>query len=568
MLPRLLILVLLFLPPSAHSLPCGANEILLRNRTCHCPFLKFNGLCMRRRFQTTFNATLETLYAASRHLLQSDQPLLLTVDASNAEAMRALAEAMGGALSSAGTVVTRVVDAADALVGGDASATLELTNVTISADTGRLVLTLDCRYPLADYFFLYMHLGNATPPCPPFDAANLCCHGRMGAEFVAGDGVDCTSNDPLGALDRFVGLWGGAYLSDDRQQLQLSVDLARVPSHLVLPEGGRVYRLGVGMVVFGKLAQNTEARVELALSPTTVATSFGAFQYSGVEYSRLQLEGCGGAVFAHLTVKAVPRVEAVQTLRLQTWDGGSWLAPNCSDGVAVRLGASRLSGCNVSLGADGLVDIYLALPPGPVNRTTAVYALLRRASVLTRVVAKTDDAVLDHCTAPTVIDVMGHNAFTIRVAQGGETKYEGPLQTVQLTDVAALTITVLSSSPLYRYSLDNVSVVYSLVDAARILALMPDGAVTPALERLCDAGAVCLIEDLLLGGVCQTGEKCEAQGDATFLMPLYPWGGATLTNGTYTVMVAQIREELLSSPDRNETRPAPFSVRRLMQWLF
>ena len=67
--------------------------------------------------------------------------------------------------------------------------------------------------------------------------------------------------------------------------------------------------------------------------------------------------------------------------------------------------------------------------------------------------------------------------------------------------------------------------------------------------------------------MCQTGEKCEAQGDATFLMPLYPWGGATLTNGTYTVMVAQIREELLPPPSSPERNATPL-VRRLMQWLF
>jgi hypothetical protein len=558
------LLLLILLPPSAAAKPCVANEILLRNQTCYCPFLKFNGLCMRRRFQTTFNATLETLYSASRHLLLSEQPLLLTVDASNEEAMRALAEALGN-VRSVGTVVTRVVDATDILVGGDASATLELTNVTTDAES-QMTLTLDCRFPPSDYFFLYMHLGTKTPPCPPFDAQNLCCHGRMGAaEFVAADGVDCTSHDPFEALDQFVGLWSGAYLSDDRQQMQLSLDLSRVP-YTAEGNGARVYRVGVGMVVFGKLAQNTEARVELVLNSSTVATSFGSFQYSGIEYSRLQLEGCGGSVFAHLIVKA-RGIDSVQTLRFQTWDGGSWLAPNCSEGVAVWLGANRLSGCNVSLG-DDFVDIYMALPPGPVNKTTTVYALLRRASVLTRVVAKTDDGILNHCSAPTIIDVMGHNAFTIRVAQGGEVKYEGPLQTVQLTDVAALTVAVLSRSPLYRYTLDNVSVVYSLVDSARILALMPDGQVTTELERLCNSGTVCLIEDLLLGGVCQTGEKCEAQGDATFLMPLYPWGGATLTNGTYTVMVAQIREELLEPPQSTSQHNATPLVRRLMQWLF
>ena len=544
------------------ALPCGANEILLRNRTCYCPFLKFNGLCIRKRYQATFNTTLETLYSASRHLLLSEESLLLTVDASNEEAMLALAEALDS-LRSVGTVVTRVIDATDILVGGDASATLELTNVTTNATW--MTLTLDCRYPPVDYFFLYMHLGSATPPCPPFDSQNLCCHGKMGfSEFVTADGVDCTSHDPFGPLDQFVSMWNGAYLSDDKQQLQVSLDLATVP--FTLEGGARVYRVGLGMVVFGKLAQNTEARVELVLNSTVVATSFGAFQYSGVEYSRLQLEGCRKSVFAHLVIKA-SGVQSVQSLHFQTWDGGNWQAPNCSEEGVVWLGANRLSGCNVSINED-FVDIYLALPQAPVNHTTAVYVLLRRGSVLTRVVAKTDDTVLNHCSAPTIIDVMGHNAFTIRVSQGGEVKYEGPLHTVQLTNVAALTVSIKSLSSLYSYTLDNVSVVYSLVEASRILTLMPDGRVTPELERLCDSGTICLIEDLLLNGVCQTGEKCEVQDDGTFLMPLYPWGTATLTNGTYTVMVAQIREDLLlpslqGNPTNNST-----IMRRLMQWLF
>ncbi len=77
---------------------------------------------------------------------------------------------------------------------------------------------------------------------------------------------------------------------------------------------------------------------------------------------------------------------------------------------------------------------------------------------------------------------------------------------------------------------------------------------------------MCLIEDLLLGGVCQTGEKCEVQGSSLFLMPLYPWGKATLRNGTYTVMVAQIRETLVQN---NDTNPPPHTImRRLLSWLF
>ena len=557
---RLILLLLFLLPPCASS-PCGANEILLRNRTCYCPFLKFNGQCMRRRFQTTFNATLDSLYSASRHLL-SASPMLLTVDASNEEAMRALAASLGN-LRSIGTVVTRVVDSADALVSGDASATLEITNVTVdSATKSLLTVTLDCRFPVRDYFFLYMHLGSATPPCPPFDSDNLCCHGDMGArEFVTSAGVDCTSHDPFGALDEFVGLWDGEYLSDDKQQIQLTVDLSQPGVPSTIEGNARVYRIGIGMVVFGRLAQNTEARVELVLNSSVMATSFGAFQYSGVQYSRLQLEGCGGVVFAHLVIK-MSGVQAIQNLRFQTWDGGNWLAPNCSNGT-VMLGVNRLSGCNVSLGAD-FVDIYVALNRAAINRTTAVYVLLQRASVLTRVVAKTDDAVINHCSAPTVINVTGHNAFTVRVAQGSQIKYEGPLQLVQLTDVAALTVSIVSQSVLYSYSLDNVSVVYSLVDAAQILALMPNGQMTPELERLCDAGNVCLIEDLLINGVCQTGEKCEVQGNGIFLMPLYPWGAATLKTGTYTVMVAQIKETLLSAPKQNSSSV----MRRLMQWLF
>ena len=72
------------------------------------------------------------------------------------------------------------------------------------------------------------------------------------------------------------------------------------------------------------------------------------------------------------------------------------------------------------------------------------------------------------------------------------------------------------------------------------MAVLPQ--ITPQLEQLCETGAVCLIEELLLNGVCQTVEKCEAQPAGLFLMPLYPWGRATLKADTYTVMVAQIRE--------------------------
>jgi hypothetical protein len=184
--------------------------------------------------------------------------------------------------------------------------------------------------------------------------------------------------------------------------------------------------------------------------------------------------------------------------------------------------------------------------------------------VLTRVVAKTDDVILNHCNAPIVIDTATNpnDAFTIQVMQGAQMKYSGPLKTVQLTDVAALTLSIVSHSPMYAYAFDNISVVYSLVDAAQIMALMPDGQVTKQLEARCESGAVCLIEDLLIGGVCQTTEKCEVQGDSLFLMPLYPWGKASLRNGTYTVMVAQIRETLVHNAEKSTM------MRRLLGWLF
>jgi hypothetical protein len=44
------------------------------------------------------------------------------------------------------------------------------------------------------------------------------------------------------------------------------------------------------MMVFGKLAQNTESRVEFQLNSSSVATSFGQFRYSFIEYTRRQLE--------------------------------------------------------------------------------------------------------------------------------------------------------------------------------------------------------------------------------------------------------------------------------------
>jgi len=516
---------------------------------------------MRRRYQATVNTTLDSLYTASRHLLQQ-QPMLLTVDASNYEAMQALVASLQS-IRSIGTVVTRVVDAADTLVGGDASATLEIVNVTVDKAASTMSLTVDFRFPLADYFYLYMHLGSLPPPCPPFDPTNRCCHGDMSnTEFVtAGAGyVDCTSNDPFGALDHFVGMWNGVYLSDDKQIIQFTIFLPSIPS--TIETTAQVYRLGIGMVVFGRLAQNTEARVEMALGSSSVATSFGAFQYSCVEYTRLQLESCAGAVFAHLIIKA-SGVQSVQNLHFQTWDAGEWIAPNCTNGT-VMLGMTPLRGCNVSIDAD-FVNIYVSMAGINRNLTTALYVLLQSGSVLTRVVTKTDNTTIEHCTVPVTINPMSHNAFTIQVKQGNRMLYNGPVQLVQLVDVAALTLTIVSSSALYSYAFDNISVVYSLVDSSRILALMPDGEVTPALERLCDSGNVCLIEELLVRGVCQTGEKCETQGDSLFLMPLYPWGGATLKSGTYTVMVADIKETLLPN---NGPKNSSSIVRRLLGWIF
>ena len=554
-----LLCFLLFTPLCINStLLCGTNEILLHNQTCYCPFLKFNGVCMRKRYQTSVNTTLDNLYSASRHLL-STQPILLTVDASNEEAMQALAASLRN-IKTIGTVVTRIVDSTDLLVGGDASATLEITNVTV--DKNLLDLTIECRFPPVDYFYLYMHLGALTAPvCPPFDSDNQCCHGNMGAsEFLTAVGVDCTSNDPYTPLDQFVKMLGGVYLTDDRQTIQLTVDLGSQSVPSVIDGNARIYSLGVGMVVFGKLSQNTESRVQIVLNTSAIATSFGAFQYSDVEYSRLQLESCGGSVFAHLIIKA-DGIQSIQNLRIQTWDGGNWIIPNCSNGT-VTLGINRLSGCNVSIDAQ-FVDIYVSMNGITVNKTTALYVLLQKNSILTRVVAKTDSTMLNRCNAPVIINATGHNAFTINVMQGTQVKYTGPLQMVQLTDVAALTVSIVSQSVLYSYSLDNVSVVYSLVDSSRILALMPNGEMTPELEALCDSGNVCLIEDLLINGVCQTGEKCEVQSNGIFLMPLYPWGKATLSAGTYTVMVAQIKETLINNPIQNKSL-----VRRLLSWIF
>jgi hypothetical protein len=138
---------------------------------------------------------------------------------------------------------------------------------------------------------------------------------------------------------------------------------------------------------------------------------------------------------------------------------------------------------------------------------------------------------------------------------------------VQLEDVAALTLRVRSNSTAYRYSIANISVVYSLVNSSIILGLMPEGKVTPGLEAMCDSGNVCLIETLLESGVCATHEKCEVQGaNGVFVMPLYPWGTETLRKeGTYTAMLVDVQETVVSTEDGELS--APSTLRRLLSWM-
>ena len=319
------------------------------------------------------------------------------------------------------------------------------------------------------------------------------------------------------------------------------------------------------MVVFGTLAQNTESRVEIQLNASFTATSVmgGGFMYSFVEFSRLQLETCGGGgVVAHLVIKA-GNVSSVGNIQYMQGSGdGGWIQPNCSDGRIILWQFNQtIQGCNVSIDPE-FVHVYIPVP-NTTTSTTTVYVLLQRGSILTRVAARTDSAVVDLCPAPMVIRASQfERAFTIQVLQGGKSKYEGPVNLVQLTDVAALTMRVLSNSTAYKYSFDNISVVYSLVDSTVVLSLMPDGKITPALEALCDNGNVCLIETLLESGVCQTDAKCEVQGDAVFVMPLYPWGTASLKNGTYTVMISDIKETPL---EQAVVGTGP--LRRLMSWI-
>ena len=270
--------------------PCPQNEICLRNHTCHCPFFKYDGWCLRRRFQTVVNTTLDSLQAA-RHLLST--PMLLTIDSTNVEAMQELSAALAGAVNM-GTVVTSVIDSLDTLIGGEPSATMEIANLSMRGY--RANLTLEYRLPQVDFFFFYMHFGSSAPPCPPFDIMDSCCRGEMGPEFhtVA---VDCTGS-AMAQMNQFAASWGGA-VSLASNRLTIALDLAHVP-----PDPDGVYRFGVGMVVFGRLAQNTEARVEIQINTSTTVVSTGSFQYSFIEDVRLQLEAYGSLLFARLMVKA------------------------------------------------------------------------------------------------------------------------------------------------------------------------------------------------------------------------------------------------------------------------
>lgn len=527
-----------------------------------CPFFYFNGRCMRRRYQTTVNATMGQVQSAARHLLMDNTPLLLTIDASNHEAMQALAAALSPLMASVpGTVVTSVIDAMDTLVGGEPSASMEIVNASVS--DGVLTLTIEYRLPVVDYFFWFMHFGSSPAPCPPFDIMDGCCRGEMGQEFLT-TGVDCSSRDPMQHMEQFVATWDGRF-TPDQEQFTVSVDLAKrgVPS-VVSSDGATTYRLGVGMVVFGRLAQNTESRVEIQLNNTVTSTSVGAFQYSGIEFSRLQLETCGGeVVFMHLVVKAA-NIEAVQSLRYQTSDNGEWLQPGCSARAPWVMQTTM--GCNVSIDSE-FVSVYVPLPAGVKPVSATLYALLARGPVLTRVVARAHGAassIIEHCKQPVVVSPSTRQQqYTIDVLQGNRVKYSGQADFVQLTDVAALTLRVRASnaSSIYQYSIDNITVVYSLVNSTIILGLMPEGKVTPQLEALCDSGNVCLLETLMESGVCATHDKCEVQGEnGVFVMPLYPWGMETLRKeGTYTAMLVDIKETLAP------VQATP--LRRLMNWI-
>jgi hypothetical protein len=381
----------------------------------------------------------------------------------------------------------------------------------------------------------------------------------MGSEFLT-VGVDCSSHDPMTQMEQFVAAWDGVHTS--RAQFTISVDLEKRKVPSISSNGATIYRLGIGMVVFGRLAQNTESRVEIQLNHSMTSTSVGSFQYSGIEFSRLQLETCGGeAVFMHLVIKAA-NIEAVQSIRFQVNDTGNWVQPDC--GVQRRWIYGGALGCNVSIDSE-FVNVYVPLPAGGFTAAT-LYVLLAKGPVLTRVVGRADGAVTEHCKSPVVISPGTHQKqYTIQVLQGNRVKYAGQADFVQLTDVAALTLRMVSNSSVYRYSIDNISVVYSLVNSSIILGLMPEGKVTPALEKLCDSGNVCLIETLMESGQCSTHEKCEVQGaNGIFVMPLYPWGMDSLRKeGTYTAMLVDIKETMVVHEEAKKNT----GLRRLMGWM-
>jgi hypothetical protein len=278
------------------------------------------------------------------------------------------------------------------------------------------------------------------------------------------------------------------------------------------------------MVVFGRLAQNTESRVEVQVKPGLTVASSGFFQYSFVESVHLQLEAYGPLVFARMVVKA-SGVTSVDSLRYAISDGGEFLLPSCASRRYSQCGQTAI-GCDVVMDADFVAVVVPLSNITALPQTVLVYALLTKGSSLTRVLAKTDGTVLQHCHAPVDVNAHTKDSFYLEVLQRGRTLYTGPAQLVNLTDVALLTLRLhpLVNDTTFRF--DNVSVVYSLVPAERITALMaPSGRVTPELEALCEGGSVCLIETLLRRGVCQSAAKCEWQGTDLVVMPLYPWKG-------------------------------------------
>jgi hypothetical protein len=470
--------------------------------------------------------------------------MLLTIDSTNYEAMMALSSVLQG-VANVGTVVTSVVDSLDTLVGSEPIATMKIVNLTVVGT--RAFVTVEYRAPLVDFYFFYIHFGSTPPPCPPFDIMGSCCHGAMGGEFRT-TGVDCTG-DPLAQADQFVQLWGGQHIDD--QHFNISVDLLTVPS-AVSGSNGRLYSFGLGMVVFGKLAQNTEARIEVQLNTSASIVSTGFFQYSFIDYARLQLEQfeSNGPLFAHLIIKA-SGVTAVQNLLVGVTEDGPLLPPqNCSQLVNLSCVGLKtwkmVPACNVTVDKD-FIDITLLLRELTPN--TLVYALLSRGTSLARVLVKTDSTVLERCVRPALqVEPSSQDGFEIQVLQRGKTLYSGPTQLVNLTDVALLTLRINTNSSIWEYTFDNISVVYSLVDAQQILSLMTRGKVTPALEKLCDDGTVCIIEQLLYNGVCQTEGKCEWQGTDLVVMPLYPWGMASLRRGAYTVLLTDIKEVVHIAP--------------------